>query len=504
MTDDARDAPRPDAEPPTEAPTPRSLLLARLAVPIALAAIGYAVLVAQRWTVEHELQLVAPASVRPGDPIPLRAIVFDGIEDPDGGELVPARVDVELRAGDERVASTRLSPTPTRTAEGEIDAAPSTAGELLLVATARDDDGDVIATAERPLRVDPDAAPLPMTGRLGMPLQHLAAGPVIAEATDGAVPPLDVRIAGGTCVPDEPCELWIDAGDADAISIEEAPSVTVAQRSSRDGALIHLVVVPHGPDVAVTLIATRLGQPLARREVRLPIALATPWLSAPRVITREPLAMEAHAPPGRTALVVDAFEAGRWVHTGTLSPGAAELPFALGRPGLYLLQAHADPFGGDRAASRYVLLAPEGSGLSVDGARALLGAAGIQLTDPEGTDPRLLLAGAEEELRALPVAASGLEADRARLAARRHRLHVIAALALALGIAVFLITMLRRGLGAAAEAREVMREAGDPDATSSRNRTRMTIAVLALVGAVAVALLAGAALLLARAAMLPA
>ncbi|MDQ3036580.1 MAG: hypothetical protein M3Y87_29580, partial [Myxococcota bacterium] len=212
------------------------------------------------------------------------------------------------------------------------------------------------------------------------------------------------------------------------------------------------------------------------------------------------LTIEAHAPPGRAALVLDVFYEGRWVHTATIEPGEVSLPFELSRPGLYRLQAHADPFGGERAAARYVLLAAEGAEPSLEPARAFLGDAGIQLSD--GTsDPRMLLAGAEEEVRTLPTAASGLEADRARVASRQHRLHVIAAIALALGIAVVLITMLRRGLGAAAEARDVMREAGDAEASSPRTRTRMTIAVLAMVGAVAVALLAGAALILARAAI---
>ncbi|MDQ3033854.1 MAG: hypothetical protein M3Y87_15665, partial [Myxococcota bacterium] len=253
-----------------DVPTPRSVIAARLAIPLALAAVGYAVLVAERWSVEHELQLVAPDAVRPGDPIPLRAFVFDGIEDPDGGELVPANVEVELRANDTVLARTTLAPSSIASAEGglrPIDDVPSDA--LRLVAIARDEDGDVIATAERPLRVAPDAPPMPLSGRIGMPLQHLDLGPVIADSTGAPLPSLDVRVAGGTCVPDEPCELWIDAGDADAITIEDTPSASVAQRSSRDGALVSMVVVPHGPDVALELIATRLGQPLARRTVRL-------------------------------------------------------------------------------------------------------------------------------------------------------------------------------------------------------------------------------------------
>lgn len=497
--------PRPAAPASGSAGVGRLLLALRVAVPIALAIVGYAVLGSQRWTIDHELQLVAPEAVRPGDPIPVRALVFDGADDPEGGALVPARVDVALRdAADRTLAETTLEPSATATSEGALEPRALEDGVALrLVAQARTEDGEVVATASRPLLVAADAPPAPLTGRIGLPLAHLDLGPITAEATGVPLPPLDVRVAGGTCVPEEPCELWIDAGDADEVTIDDTPAVSVAQRSSRDGGLVQLVVVPHGPEAAIDLTASRLGQPLARRTVRLPIALATPWLHALRVVRAEPIAIEAHAPPGRDSMILDVFRDGRWIRTATIAPATTELPAPLDAPGLYLLQLRADAYGsGERAATRYVLYAPEGSsGVSLDRARALLAAAGVELADPEATDPRMLLAGAEEEARTLPAAVSGLEEDRARLAARRHRLYVIATIALLLGIAVLATTLLRRGLGAAEQARDVMSEAGDPDARSARTRARMTVAVLAIVGAVALALLAGAATILARAAI---
>ncbi|AKF08165.1 hypothetical protein [Sandaracinus amylolyticus] len=489
-----------DADPPEPASS-RAVVLARILVPIALGVVGYAVLISERWEVDHELQLVAPDRVRPGDPIPLRAFVFDGIDDPDGGELVAAQVDVELRDGERVLARTTLDTSRARSSEGAL-APPddATDARLDLVASARDDDGALLATVTRALTIEPDAPPAPLRGRVGLPLQQIDVGPVIAEATGVPLPPLEVRVAGGACVPEERCALWIDAGDADTITIEETPAASVGERSTRDGALVRLVVVPHGPEASVELVASRLGQPLARRTVRLPIALATPWIDAPRVVSSMPIPLEAHPPVGREVLTADLFYEGRWIATATLDPARPELPFDVG-PGLYRVEVRADPFGGERAAARYVLVAPAGSDLALHDTRELLRREDVELTDREGTEPRLLLAGAEEEVRTLPSAISGLEDDRRMVAERRRRLHFVAGLALGLGIAVLAMSLLRRGLFAAAEARDVMHEAGDPEARSVRARARTTLAVIAIVGAVAVALLAGAALILARAAL---
>lgn len=470
----------------------------RFALPLALLAVGYAVLVSERWSVTHELQLVAPEEARPGDPIPVRAFVFGGVEHPEGGELVVARVTVELRSSTGTLHRSTLGPSVQSTLEINLPAVDDETSNLELVGIARNDDGEIIATAMRGLTVTRTARPLPLRGRIALALQHMDLGPVMLDAIGESAPSFDVRVAGGTCVPEEPCELWIDAAPADQITIEETPQASVAQRSSVDEGLIHFVIVPHGPEVAVELQASRLGQPIAHRIVRLPIALATPWLSAPRVASSE-IDLEMHPPPGSDQLILDVFRDGRWIQTQTMAPGRHLVSVPGAGSGLYLLQARADPYGGERAAARYVLV-PESA--SLEEARSLLGQAGVELTDPPGTDPRMLLAGAEEELRTLPSAVSGLEADRARVQERRHRVHVIAAISLGLSIFVFLVLLLRRGFGAAAEAQSVMQKAGDSEARSRKTRLRMTLSVLATVGGVALALLAGAAILLARAAMI--
>ncbi len=475
----------------------RPMFAIRVALPLALLAIGYAVLVSEQWSVTHELQLVAPEEVRPGDPIPVHAFVFGGIEHSDGGELALAQVVVELRAGETTLHRANLRPSIQSTSEINLPPVADEMSGLQLIGTARNEDGEILATSVRLIDITTSARPRPLRGRIGLALQHLDLGPVMAETADFVTPSFDVRVAGGICVPEEPCELWIDALPADRITMEDTPQASVVQRSSVDQGLIHFVIVPHGPEVAVELLASRLGQPIARRTVRLPLALATPWLSATRVASGFDVDIETHAPPGGEQLILDVFHDGLWIHTEATSPGHRLISLPDSGPGLYLLQVRADPYGGERAATRYVLVSS-----TLEQTHAWLDQAGVRLEDPPDIDPRMLLAGAEEEVRMLPEAVSGLEADRARVQERRHRLHVISATALGIGVLVIVVLLLRRGFGAVAEATTLMHAAGDSEAKSRRNRFRMTLSVLAIVGGVALALLAGAAILLSRAAMI--
>jgi hypothetical protein len=465
--------------------------------------VGYSVLVAERWSVGHELQLIAPDAARPDEPIPVRGLVFEGIRDPEGGALAAAEITIELVGADGRAhARATLAGATNGSHEGVLAATGAALAPAMLRGAAWID-GAIVATASRAITIAPDAPALPLRGRLADPLQHLALGPVISELAGIAPPPLDVRVAGGTCVPEERCELWIAAVDADAATIEESAAASVAERASREDDLLRLVVVVHGPEAAIDLVVSRVGIPIARRSVRLPVALATPWIDAPRVAAPDALSLAVHPPPGRSDVVVDDYLGGRWIGTATIGGGEHDaLPASLLRaPGLHRLQAHADPFGAEYAVARYVLIAPDADAPrdALSGTRALLAAEGVDLDDPGATHPRLLLAGAEEELRTLPVAVSGLQHDIERVAERRRRLHVIGAVALAVGIVAVVLTMLRRGLRAAAEARGVMRQAGDEAATAPATRARMTLAVVALALAVAVAFLAGAALILVRA-----
>jgi hypothetical protein len=470
----------------------RVLRASRAAVTIALVAVGYAVLVSDRWTVDHELQLVAPDHAAPGDPIPLRAFLFSDIATPEGAVLAPAHVSVELLDAAERVvARTLLARSPTDTSEGAL-APVGAPGRYRLRAVARGDDGSVLATVERPIAIAQDAPPLPLSGRLAGELQHLQVLPVIVLAPDALAPHVHVRVQGGACVPEEPCTLWVAVSGADAVGLSEERGAATLVRSALEEGLHRVEIVARGPEVSIELLLRRQERDFALVPMRLPIALATPWLDAQAEGTT--IRLEARPPPGRETMILDVYDRGRWIGTRTIDRRTRELD--LGRTGLIRLQAHVDSFSAERAAARYVL-----AGVDPARARALLEAEGAQSEDPPATDLRLVLAGLEEELRALPAPSSGLEADRARMRARRERIQFVAGIALLLTIAVFVLTLLGRGLSAADEARRLLEEAGDTRAGRTTPKLRAILEVVAMVSAVAVGLLAGAALLLARAAL---
>ena len=179
--------------------------------------------------------------------------------------------------------------------------------------------------------------------------------------------------------------------------------------------------------------------------------------------------------------------------TGTMRGDETRLPFPLDRPGLWRLQAHADPFSADHAAARHVRV-----GAALDVALALA-AEGLPMTTLPGAPPAYALAAAEEDLRALPDGNSGLDADVARVEAVRGRVRVFGAIVLLIGLALLAGAIFYRGLAADAVARDVMAAAGDEQARSEHARRRGTVAVAIFVGAVVLAFLAGATVLFARA-----
>ncbi len=471
-------------------------MVARIALPIALLGVGYAVLVADRWRIDHELQLVAPVQARPGDTIPLRAFAFADVDDEDGGRLETASVEVVLTRGDGALATTSLRPSPVQSSEGSLEIPPSMRlGDASLLATARVA-GHVVATVERPLRIEPQVVGMSLGGRTSARLSLRQLGPI---EFDGPVVPLigslEVRVRGGVCVPDEPCEVLVDAGPHLSVVFDPVPALEVRSASTEGG--VHRVrVVVHGAEAATTLrvVDASTGAPVAHRTVRLPVALATPWLdvatpASPRARLR------LRPPPGRSQLVVDAFQEGRWTATATMASRDEVLPFELA-PGLTRLQVRADPFGGEYVASRYVQVGDP----AAEGVGAALRIEGL---DPPARDlpEAMLLADAEEAQLVLPDATSGLAADQARVEVARRRLHLAGGAALGIGVVIVVVLILRRGLRAAAEARAVLSAAGDPDADSRSARWHSVLEVVLLVAGVGLALIAGIALILVRGAL---
>ena len=117
----------------------------------------------------------------------------------------------------------------------------------------------------------------------------------------------------------------------------------------------------------------------------------------------------------------------------------------------------------------------------------------VQLVNPRATDD-------EGTVIPHPLAdtISGLAQDEARLSSLRTTMRSICAGGVLLGVIAILVMVMRRGLASAKEAREVLLEAGDETADDARARRRSWLTVTGFVAAIGLAILLGAAFLVAR------
>jgi hypothetical protein len=466
-----------------------------MATGVAVASVGliYAMMLSERSTLHHALQLAAPSEVRPGAPLPMRSYLMHGVEADEMPTLIEGDVEVSVLDGERTLSSTVLSRSPTLTGEGALEA-PSAPGSYALRAVATGDDGAVLATVTTPLTVSSEAARAAELGRLAAPLSQFALGPITIES--GELPPraFEVRIASGICVPDRPCGLLIDVGADDLeIAIEPGPAIRVLGVPAREGRYIQQWVQVTGSEGEFLLGVTRQGRMVARRSVRLPIALATPYLALGTPFVREGRApLIVAAPPGRTALVIDIAEDGHFLRTLTLPPaeldeaglGLLDLALADLPDGIYRLQLRADPFPTDHTVGRLVRVGQpsvEEPLLASDGPITFAFAA----------------ADAEASELELPRTVSGLAGDVARIEASRSIVRVVTFAGMLVAGVLLVMAILRRGMAADADAAALMREAGaayDPEASRHQRRT-LALAILAL----ALAVLTGIALVAARA-----
>ena len=458
-----------DAQPSPPRGTRRSALLVAVLVAVVAGVCTYAMMVVDRARVLHDLRLTAPRSAAAGTSIPVRAFVFDEIEEPWGPRIATdASIDVALVDASGAAGPTLALAAVEGYAAGSLAIPASASGEQRLVAVARVG-GSVVARTELPLAIG-EPARIARTQRSAHATQQLAVEALRPEAGHAPPPRLDVWIRGGACVPEEPCELVFDVG---------APGFWVAigeQRARASDAAPHLASLEHtvhGPEGELEVVVHDDAGPAARAGVRLAIALATPWLRV------EPDGrLRVRPPPGRELVVLDAFRDDAWVATATLTGDALSgeplaLPFALPE-GLHRLQARADPLGGERVMVAWVGSSPEQS---------------------------LRLLADEEDVLVVPAAVTGYDAEVQRLATLRARVQLVAVCALILAIVLISVVVLRRGLDAAAEARALMVEAGDPEADSVRARRRSILGVVLIVAGIGLALATGAVLVLVRGAI---
>ncbi|MEZ4337230.1 MAG: hypothetical protein R3B82_11445 [Sandaracinaceae bacterium] len=480
----------------------------RLVVPLAVLIAVLAVFFGEEMSIDHEVSLFSGAARR-GAPLPVRAVVLTGLERPEGPELVSLPVEVTLRATDGRtLVEAHLGASPAGGADGVLTIPDDAPDVVELRAVARLEDRGV-ATATRRLDLREHPAPATLEGRLAHGTAHFSEGPIELTYEGPAPSVLSSRVVGGACVPETPCEILVHVG-APAALVRFAPSPAVGLGAAPDApteGLARLVVTVHGPEAQVLLEAVRDDLVVARRAVRLPVALATPSL----VVDDRLHVPEGGAPTTRVevlgdrpGVIVDAWADGEWEATSSVTPRDTpfEPPLTL-RPGLHLLQVRTDPFSSTRAATRFVATRD----LSLDAALARLAALGADRPDevPPGPDA-LRFAWSAASLETghyeLPAPIRGFDQDRAALDGRQRTLRIAALVAMTLGIVVLVLVFVRRGVDAAREAQQIMAATGDPELSSDRHRRRTLLSALLIVATVTLAFVAAGAMIVARARLL--
>jgi len=479
--------------------------LVAVLAPASIALVVGAVLASEQTGPERELQLVAPAAVRPGDRIALRANLLGRVDEPDGPVLETAPVDVALRdARGTTHARARLAVSATRSMEGALRVpAGLAAGGYALEAEARG------VSVRASLRVAPDASAATPFAREAALLALLSEGPLLREpgVEETALPPISpLRVVGSACVPELPCRLLLEIG-APAVTVRLARTPSVEPRGEGAAPLatpdvVALTAVVHGPEGETELQFFRGDTLLARRTLRLPVALGEVQLEvAPRAHVGGPLTLQVRGAQPNRPLIVDVFADERWVVTRTVAAGALDaaraLPgFVFAQPGPHRVQVRADLFDSEHAASRFVYVTPTAAAplpsLRADGAPPPADRAAAERRF--AFDAALL----DEARLATPMPISGREAAIARALLRRARVRMVSAVALVALVGLLAVVLLRRGLAASREARALLREAGDDAAESAANRRRDTLAVVALAALVAVVFSATLAFVLAR------
>ncbi len=503
------------------APRERGVELAvGVGVCVAGAVLVYAMLLAEGIGVRDELMLTAPEAARPGETIALRAYLYHDPENAEGPTPETGDVDVELRDGSRIVSHATLHPGALSSLEGSIEVGSDVHGALYLVARARTG-GHVVATVARAIEIADDAAPAADVDRVASPLAHFQLGPLtqvgpglVATVEPGtlALPPpvvdtLDAWVVGSVCIPDVRCLVAVDVGIesvdptlTDCAGVEVLPMLPVTAVATR----YHVLpLVVHGPEGTCTLAAvsgaegTR-GQTLAHRTIRFPVALATPFFGVETPMVYSTVRWAAVAPPGRDGVVLDVFHDGRWRNTVTLAAGNdpsgaldyRDLTLAL-PAGVYLFEARSDALPNTAyVAPRLVVVGGDAALAAAHDAPALPGARGPEL--------QFFLASHEQHGLALPTATSGLSDDRSRLDGHKRTARTIAFVGMAVGILLLVVTVLRRGLNADAEARALMVAAGVPGADDSSARRRGRFTVILTVLALGLACATGAALIAAH------
>jgi hypothetical protein len=471
-------------DPLDEASFPRKWLwLVRYAAP-GLAALALVLVIAGGQVgLDDDLHLIIATRAAPGETLPVRALLYTQLRATEGPILHAQPVEVVLETVSGRVVSrTRLMPSRAGTSddEGELRV-PDLPGRLRVRAETSVDGRTV--RADTHLFVDGSAAALAPEGRSMRPLQQFSEGPLNVEPGQVAPSSLHVRVAGGACVPELPCRAFVHIGaPAAALRVEPNSALTSAAEALRPSAatsgVVELSFVTHGPEAELWLIAERDGQRVARRSVRLPIAMAAVSVQTSALLYAANAAPQLRVPGAEEGCIVDAFSAGHWRRTGSLARCDHDnpLPFPALPAGIHRLQVRRDPFSAESAGVAIVAIRAEAE-TSAQIVSALARAAQqVDAQDPV-VQACLREAGCGEERATLgylaaileagviapPRAVNGYADSLARLHERQGRLRNLSLLALALGAVSLVLSVGRRGLLAGARASDLLvRESLDP------------------------------------------
>ncbi len=439
----------------------------------------------------YDLQLSAPAHVAPGNLVPLRAYLFVPDNDQDAetqSTKIKVRISSERAISIEETTLTKISPLDG--SSGMIRA-PIEGGAYSLIAIA-EQAGRQIAHIRRSVRVSNRAPSMVSNKRPLDRLQSFEAHSVQVLSNAPAPSHLELRVRGGACIPEEHCDVLIWVGNPAAkIGIEHSSNVEVSQETEEERfGIIKATLIVYGPEAEIDLVASRSSVQIARRHVRLPIALGGLAIDVSNLAQIHVDGLEASRP-----LLVDAYRDGHWERTGFVGEAKERTPFALPFPalehGTWQIQVRSDPFSSANAASRIALIANQEGNEIVALAQAALArdpqdefAKRIisRPTYPEDTSREtreaFLAASLERFVYPQPEFASSRTQNAPRVQAEMKKRAVLAAIVI--GAFAFLIVgvMLRRGFQANKQAWGLMALASGTSGPSGQEKVRTTISVI--------------------------
>ncbi len=508
--------PAESALPPDPPRTRWFLRVLQLIVPSAVAIAMVSVLTGERARVDCDLQLQSNDEVRPGATLPVRGLFYTGLQSIEGPRLSATDATVEIVDSADQLVTRRAT---RRGLGGSVEATVpidrAWRGPFKVRLSVRD--GESIVVAERSFLVTDDPAPATAQPRPLRALQQFAAGPLRREGDAIAPSALDVQVIGGACAPELPCEILAHIGEpAATIAVETygGLELVAAPPSTPSVDIVRLTVKTHGPEAELRLVATVDGHTAARRTFRLPIAQAMLPLVTPSVVAHDHMSITVLRAGGDAPCIVDLFHDDRWVRSVTFERCDRMVIDDTLAAGLWRIQTRDDAFGGDAAATRLIAVRAAGqSDLSMAStlarrvatshpddlmARRLIErAATLAVRDPQAY-ASWMLARLEDQLVTLPQAVSSYPLALNALEKKRARLRMFCLVALLLSAVAAVSLVARRGLHASARARDIMEDAGDPDAHSRARRARMTLTVVASAASIGVAFVAIALYVIAR------